>query len=430
MADVRPFKGLLFDPDVVGPMEHVICPPYDVIDFQTQEQLYKRNRYNVVRLEEGKIELSDDDVENRYTRSAEHLRLWIEEAALVRDEIPSYYLVRHGFKVGNGFKHRLGLVAAVRLERYEKGSVIPHEYTRSGPKADRLALMEKCHANISHIMLLYRDSQNTILQMLASATTETLVFNFKDSDNQTFEVWRIMDPPQIKFISDMLADKPLYIADGHHRYETSLTYRDGYTPSSNSDDHARNFVLSYLVEFNDPGLIVSPYHRVIRNSDIESHQRLNQIIHQCFIETPLQWKIGSPTEGLLLEIEGKRTYPGSFCMVSSVNDTASILTLKEEYMPDTQGSIAQFEAWILEEMILKPAFEDGIDQYVEWMHNPSEALDRLAGNSHQMAFLLSPPSMSLLEEIINSGKKLPRKSTFFYPKLPTGLVINLLESIV
>ena len=430
MADVRPFKGVLFDPKVVGPIEHVICPPYDVIDCQTQEQLYKRNRYNAVRLEEGKIKPSDDDNSNKYTRSAEHLQLWMDEAALVRDDSPAYYLVRHGFNTRDGFKHRLGLLATVRLEEYGKGNVIPHEYTRRGPKADRMALMEKCHANISHIMLLYRDSRNTILQMLSSATTKTLVFNFRDADNQTFEVWRIADDLQIKVISDMLAEKSLYIADGHHRYETSLAYRNRYTPSSNSKNHAYNFVLSYLVEFDDPGLIVSPYHRAIRNSDLESKQRLNHVLRQRFIETPLQWEIGSPIESLLKELGDKKTGTRSFGMVSAENYTASMLTLREEYFSDIQGSIAQFEAWILEEMLLKPTFEDELDQHVEWIHDPSEALDRLNGNAHQKAFLLNPPSMDLLEEIINSGQRLPRKSTFFYPKLPTGLVINLLDAMV
>ena len=427
MADVRPFRGVLFNPQVVGRMGDVICPPYDVISPQMQIELYGRSPYNAVRLEEGEVKASDGPNDNRYTRAAEQLRRWTREAALVQDDAPAYYLVRHGFPSDGALRHRLGLLAAVRLEDYEQGSVIPHEYTQRGPKEDRLALMERCHGNISHIMLLYRDGQRTVLEMAREATRETPVFSFSDIEGHTYEMWRLDDGPRVNAIGEMLAKRPLYIADGHHRYETSLAYRDLHPGSSGARDAAQDFVMSYLVEFDDPGLVVLPYHRVIRDVDAEASRRLREVLHRCFTETPLGRVPGDPSEPLLKKLEQQAKGKRAFGMVSAESRTASIMSLREECVPEGAGAAARFEAWVLEEMVLKPVFGDAVERHVDWIHNPQEALELLRDGTHQAAFLLNALPMEMLEEIVGSGQRLPRKSTFFHPKLPTGLAINLFD---
>ena len=427
MANVRPFRGLLFNPQVVRDLSSVICPPYDVISPQLQKELYRQSLHNVVRLEEGEVHPSDTPSNNRYTRAADTLQQWMRDRILVRDMDPAYYLVRHGFPSDGGSRVRLGLLAAVGLVEYERGVVLPHEYTQRAAKEDRLALMEACRANLSHVMLLYRDEEKRMPDLFRQVMEDAPTFSFSDSKENTYALWHITDPSHTGLIRQAMSSKALYIADGHHRYETALAYRDSQADAGEGGDAGHNFIMAYLVEFEDPGLVVLPYHRVVGGLDSDTLARLWDQMDRVFVPGPFAAGPQVSPEGFLTEIQTRVGSELVLGVVRSGNERANLLTIRPEAVPRERGPIASFEAWTLEETVLKPVLRDSLDRHVTWTHDAHEAIGRLQDGWHQAAFLLKPLPMDLFEAIVSQGERLPRKSTFFYPKLPTGLVINPLE---
>ena len=429
MADVRPFRGLLYNPQVVGELSDVICPPYDIISPQLQSALYQQSPYNMARLEEGEVLPPDTASDNRYTRAADTLQRWIRERILSRDEEPAYYLVRHGFNFRGSPRIRLGFIGGLRLEEYEKGVVLPHEYTERAAKQDRLALMEACHSNFSHIMALYRDQEGRLLSLFHQVMDEPPLFSFLDPEENTYALWRITDQPRIGVIHQAMSSMTLYIADGHHRYETALTFRDQQSSrqGAHDTDEAHNFAMAYLVDFGDPGLVVLPYHRVVGGLHPDALARLWERIDRLFTVKPFDRGPAINPEELLREVEDLGKSGQVLAVVRPDDSGASLIIPHPEAMPKEQGPISSFEAWILEEMVLKPVLGDSLSQHVSWIHNAREALEKLKDQRYQMLFLLRPLPMELFEVIIGRGERLPRKSTFFYPKFPAGLVINLLE---
>ena len=427
MADFQPFRGLLPNLQVVGQLSNFICPPYDVISPRLQRNLYSRSPYNMVRVEEGEMLSSDTTDDNRYTRAAQSLRAWLGNGALVRDPEPAYYLVRHGFPSNGDLRHRMGLIGAVRLEEYAKGVVLPHEFTQKAAKEDRRALMESCRCNVSQIMLLYRDSERRLAGLYQQVMATPPVFSFPDSDGQTYDLWRIVDPSQRKLLRSTLADKPLYMADGHHRYETALAYRKAHASQGLTNNAALNFVMAYLVDFEDPGLAVLPYHRVVKGLDPKSLDKLWSRLEGVFTKEPASQNSNSSPEGLLDEVEKRGKETLSLGALAPARGGGYLLTLRPEAAPKGLGPKALFEAWLLEELILRPVLGDSLDHHVDWVHDLKEVGESLARGDGQVAFILKPLPMDLFETIVSRGERLPRKSTFFYHKLPTGLTINSLE---
>jgi uncharacterized protein (DUF1015 family) len=426
VADVRPFRGLRFNPRIAGDMSNVVCPPYDVISPKAQKELYQRSHYNVVRLEEGERKPTDSPTNNRYTRAAATLKQWIEKQVLVRDDKPAYYLISHSFQLEGVKRRRLGLMAAVRLEEYEKRVVLPHEFTQRAAKEDRLALMQACHTNFSHIMLLYRDKERHLAPIFRKTMAGTPAVSFSDGEGNNYAFWLINDASVVKQIQSSFASKPLYIADGHHRYETALAYRNLHPDATRDREAAVNFVMTYLVDFDDPGLVVLPYHRVVGGLDMGLEGALWKRLDEVFAAIPWPMKPGASADSLVKEI-GKRGKDEMVLGLVKAKEGDSLLRVKPGALPANIGPMASFEAWALEELVLKPVLGSTVDQHVTWIHDATEALELLKSGGHQAAFLLKPMPMDLFEAIVNRGDKLPRKSTFFYPKLPTGLAINVLE---
>lgn len=433
MADVRPFKGLRYDHQVVGNLSPIVCPPFDTIPPDLQTTLYQRSPYNVVRLEAGEILPADTSDDNRYTRAASLLHSWTETGVLVRESAAAFYLVQHTFSLGDGeTAHRLELMACVRLEDYDLRVVLPHEYTREGDKRDRLALMEACHVNVSPIMCLYRDEKQRLSQVFDATMDGEPLLNFEDVAGQSYRVWRIDGEGDIRKVSDALSSKPLYIADGHHRYETALAFRDGKSGSIQSPDDAPNFVMMGLIDFDDPGLRVLPYHRVLGGLDTGTLAQVKQSIGQLFdVET---LTIGSSTlDTLVREIELKGSQKQVIGLLETggsgkhEGDSLELLTLKPGTQPQNAGPVAESEAWTLEEQVLRPVLGNQLGKHLGYVHDQEEAIRKLRTGEYQLVFFVKSFPLDLFKRIMDSGQKLPPKSTFFYPKLPTGLVINPLE---
>ena len=262
MADVRPFRGLRYAPGIVGDAGQVICPPYDVIDPAQQAALYARSPYNAVRLEFGAAEPGDDESTNVYTRSAEWLRSWQQSGALERAARPTFYLMEEAYEAGGMSRRRRCLLAAVRLEPFDGGAVLPHEFTRPGPKEDRLRLMQACAANFSPLMALYRDPGG-VLGLLESQAGARPPDVAAQSEGIAYRLWALDDASTVRELQGLLAPLPLYMADGHHRYETSLVYRDMRRGGQTHSDAGYDYVLMGLIELSDPGLDLLGYHRVV-----------------------------------------------------------------------------------------------------------------------------------------------------------------------
>ncbi len=447
MADVRPFRGLRYNPQVVGELSRIICPPFDTIPPELHSSLYQRSPYNVVRLESGERLPSDTPQDNRYTRSAALLSEWMDKRSLVREEAPAFYLVQHDFhhgghdggNQGERGKSRLELVACVRLEDYERRVVLPHEYTRDADKQDRLALMEACNTNFSPIMCLYRDEGERVSAVLECAMTGQPIYDFSDPGGQTYKLWKIDDPAQAAEITGAMAFSSLYIADGHHRYETALNYRDLMAsrrgrPAAEAGTEASNFVMMGLIQFDDPGLMVLPYHRVVGNLDGPTLEGVRGAIHEFFqVE---HFSGGQPgLDGFLREIEGRGREqmvmglldPLGLLGAGPGNNGLHLLTLKEGVYPDRWGPVGRSEAWILEEQAMRPILGDSLGRCVDYIHDGEETERRVRDGEFQLGFFLKPFPLDLFANIMDLGLRLPPKSTFFYPKLPTGIVINPLE---
>ena len=431
MADFRPFKAVRYDTDVVGDLSEIICPPFDTIPPELQGSLHQRSPYNVVRLEAGEKLPSDTPLDDRYTRAADLFRDWTNEGVLVRDEQPAFYLVRHTFRTRDTERARLELMGCVRLEDYRRHVVLPHEYTRDEDKRDRLELMSSCHANFSPIMCLYRDTENGLAAIFQRVMAEPPVMDFSDATGQGYKVWRLDDVGRTDDIQEVLSDKNLYIADGHHRYETALAYRDlmvSRLGEPQSTNEAFNFVMMGLINFDDPGLTVLPYHRVVSGLDKPVLYRVRHGLDAVFDAAPFPQGCLGQLEKVLAEIELRGKDRAAMALLDPGSGAEfQLLTLKDPADLDAFGPVASSEAWIIEERVLKPVLGDSLSECLTYIHDGEEATKKLRAGECQLGFFLRPFPLDLFETIVDLGHRLPPKSTFFYPKLATGLVINLLE---
>ncbi|MFW6195377.1 MAG: DUF1015 domain-containing protein, partial [Chloroflexota bacterium] len=283
MADVRPFRGVRFNTPVAGDLSDLLCPPFDVISPEQQGTLYARSPYNVVRLELSKEEPGDTQGNDRYTRAAATQAQWLEEGVLKRDESPAMYMIEETFELAGRQHKRRGLLAAVRLEEFDKGVVLPHEYTRPGPKLDRLALMRAARSNYSPLMGLYRDSDGSIHKALESVAGEAPAESASPPELPSVKIWPISDGALLSAISDALSDAQIYLADGHHRYETAITYRnEARRERGVGPEDAVNFRMMSLMSIEDPGLLLLGYHRAIADATDEELSRFNDYVRRAF----------------------------------------------------------------------------------------------------------------------------------------------------
>lgn len=433
MARVRPFRGIRYNPSVVEDLGKVVCPPFDTIQPQLQRSLYHYSPHNVVRLEAGE-QLPDDTAENsRYTRAGALLGRWLAEGVLQRDDSPAFYLVEHTFQVDGRAQARTELIASVHLEDYDNRIVLPHEFTRDGDKQDRLALMEACRTNLSPIMCLYLDPAREIHGLLQNIKNASPLAKLSDIGHQEYLVWKVDNEDPIGRIKESMSDKALYIADGHHRYETALTYRDLQRKAAGGslpEDVACNNVMMGLVGFDDPGLMVLPYHRILKEADASSLAQIRYELWKYFNPMPETDQSLGDLGALLARVDELGKSRLTMGMLDPGGRGTQILGLRPGVDLGNWGVISQSEPWILEELILRPILGDKLSRCIDYVHDAADAETGIKNGELQMAFLQKPFPLDLFREIMDLGQKLPPKSTFFYPKLPTGLVLNPLEGSI
>jgi len=437
MAEICPFRGVRYNQSLVKDLSVVICPPYDVITAQMEQELYHQSGYNFIRLESGR-ELPQDTVsDNKYTRSSAMLEQWLKQGVLEVDEAPAIYLHDHYFTYQGREYRRRGIIVCVRLEEWDKMVVRPHEGTLAEPKGDRLSLLWACRANTSPILALFEDQEQQVSLVLAAQERNKPVISSSSAGGERHDVWAITEPEAINQICRSLAQQPLYIADGHHRYESALLYQreKRACASSVSGDEAFNFVLTELVDFSAPGLIILPPHRLVRGISKPTLDELMAKLKSFFEieELPLSMPgVWQKVDDLLTGSETNLVRLILFGL-----DAERLFVLKLRESTDVSRMIPYFHSElykrldvdivdnvILEKLLgLSSGREEAILGYC---YDRLEAVNRVLDGEYQLAFLLSPVKAEVIKAIADAGDKMSRKSTYFYPKVPAGLVFNRL----
>lgn len=438
MADFRPFRGLRYSANAAGDLADLIAPPFDVITEEAQTALHDRSPYNVVRLEYAR----DDGVAgiNRYRRAAQTLSEWREAGILGLDDRPAYFLYEQEFVYGGETYRRRAIIGRVRLEPWDAGVILPHEHTMSGPKQDRLRLLRACRTDISPVFSLYRPDGGEAVRWCERASEGTSPAEAADSSGQRHRLWVIDDPPTVERLERHFQDRVLYIADGHHRYETALSYRDERQEAETqwSGDEPENFVLMALTAADDPGLLILPIHRLVR--PLTQPADLRPALDNVFAVSAQNAGANEPPLLALLTQLGAAGDDASVIGGLGIEPSRPLLlTLRDRSAVEGLMPRANSPAWkrldvnVLQYGLLQPLLGIEIETvraggYVEFTESAEEALAAVEQGRVPLAFLLNATRPEEIFAVADAGDRMPQKSTYFYPKLGTGLVLYALDA--
>jgi len=441
MAEIRPFRGVRYNQRLIKDLAAVICPVYDVTTPEMQEELYHRSEYNFVRLEHGRELPQDIAGDDKYARSAVKLEQWLKEGVLRVDEAPAIYLHDYYFTYQAKEYRRRGIIVRVRLEEWDKEVIRPHEGTLTEPKDDRLSLLWACQANTSSILALFEDRGRQIAPLLALAERNKPVINFTGDGGDRHKVWAITEPEAINQIRRSLTQQPLYIADGHHRYESALTYQRERSACCSVlwGDEAFNFVMMTLVDFSDPGLLILPPHRLVRGISKSILDELGAKLEALFevgklpLSMPGVWQ---QVDELLTGVKPGETNQVRLVLFGLAAEHLLVLKLRDpaegsRMMPYFHSELYKsLDVSIIDHIILEEllGLSGGREEArIAYSYDKREAVDRVLDQEYQLAFIVSPVKPEVVKAIADAGDRMPRKSTYFYPKVPAGLVFNRLE---
>jgi uncharacterized protein (DUF1015 family) len=438
MAELAPFRGVHYNPARVGKLSAVIAPPYDVIRAPLQEELYRRSPYNVVRLILGRDLPDDDPGRNKYLRAAQQYRQWLEDQVLVRDQAPSFYLYDIEFELktpeGRQRLKRRGLLGRLRLSPYSERVVLPHERTLAGPKEDRFRLLSAARVVFSPVFVLFQDPEQELAGRLAAAAQAPAPWECREGD-VVHRVWPITDPDLTQAITGFFQSRRLFLADGHHRYETGLRYLEEIRRTRPELAAGAEWTLAYLTAAEDPGLVVFPYHRLLHSLPAERLQNLVERLRQDFevIPAPVSPLKPGPGRPAFIQalIEQGRTRP-AFGLVRSEGD-AYLLLLKPEIHRVRPAGVASrldvtmLEGHVLEEVLALDHRALVEEKNVTYETDYDKVLDAVGRPPFQAAFLLNPTPVSRVLAVAEAGEIMPEKSTYFFPKPVSGLVFHPLD---
>ncbi|MBI1918209.1 MAG: DUF1015 domain-containing protein [Planctomycetes bacterium] len=441
MADVRAFRAFRYDLGRVGALSEVIAPPYDVIDPSLQEKLYASSPYNVVRLILNKERPGDDERENRYSRAARHLREWLQEGILTQDSARSLYVYHQDCEVEGQPGHprqrftRRGFLARVRLEPLGQGRIYAHEETMAGPKADRLNLFRATQMNLSPVFGLYPDEQGAVQELLDRAVSRSLPLEATDHLGVVSRLWPLSDQHVLSQVTGLMSPKPIFIADGHHRYETGLRYLEECraTGAATGDEAAPHFILMMLVSMSDPGLLILPTHRLVSGVPGLTAERLRAVLAPHFeVEVAGHGEAGATAAWELIQADGGQELLGFGTTADGVWQLARFRSPEEaaRLAPSHSPAWRGLAVSVLHVVVLDHLFAAAWSgrPRCRFVHLLREVTQAQAGGQCEVAVLVPPASMADVEQIAGNREKMPPKSTYFYPKLLSGLVFNSLRT--
>ena len=443
MAIIAPFKGLTYNFERLEDASKLLAPPYDVISEEEQEEYYQADPYNVIRLILGKKKTGDSDWDNRYTRSADFCKRWESEEILIRTNSPSIYVTSHAYHPsdGSGARVRWGLIALVRIEEEDSGVILPHERTFSAHRDDRLKLMRACNTQLSQVFGLYEDPGNSVFEALKKAIQAPPQISFQFNDGTSHQLWVVQDRSVFRKVADAMYKKSIIIADGHHRYETSRNFRNimraryGWRPPN----RAYEYVMMYLTNMNDVGLTILPSHRLIRRCESFRLESFLESLERWFELTTLPFSNSEQSSQCLklkniLEEKGRLTSAIGFhpqrdnkCYLFSLKQG-----IRDEMGEDLHFSLKKLDVLVLSRFIFQKTLgfsKEDLDseEIFHYQSDMAKALSLVGSGNYQMAFLLNPTKMEHVKDVTGNSLIMPRKSTYFYPKVLSGLVFNKID---
>ncbi len=444
MAELVPFLGIRFAAPCGRTLGQLLAPPYDLISALQRDDLSRRSPQNMVHLILGEDRIGDTAEANKYTRAGEAFRAWQAEGILKADPSPSIYPLEQTFWAPDGRQlTRRGFVAAVRLHEFSEGIIVPHEKTLSAPRADRLANLKTVQANLTPIFGLYRDEQGATAAALERACAAEPVAETDSDDGVHQRLWRADAPEVIASLQALVRDQKIFIADGHHRYETALVYAkwlESQQPGLPADGGHR-YILMFLCPMNDPGLVIYPTHRLLHGVKDLTLPGLLERLARYFTVQPIEESLMKPTGrawavARLSEHAGKAT---SFLMVTAEDRRARLLTLRDD--ADLAGAelpgnrtLRDLDVTVLHSVVFQhllgisvQAQEDQAN--LTYVRDAGEAVNRVLSGEHQVGFLLNPTPMWQVEAVGDAGETMPQKSTLFAPRLQSGLVMRAIDPL-
>ncbi len=440
MPEIQAFRGLRYDLGHVGSLGDVVAPPYDVISPQMRDELYNKHPANVVRLILNRAEPGDDAAANTYSRAAKFLKNWKEEGLLQRDAQPAVYVYHQVFDHAGRTFTRRGFMARVRLQRFGEGMIYPHEQTLAGPKADRLKLTYATRTNLSQIFGLYPDPEANVQDVLEAAIAGAPPVEATDHLGVVHRLWAVTDVDAVSKVAGMMSPLPIYVADGHHRYETACNYRDELAAAAGEapPDHPANFVLMMCVGMNDPGMIVLPTHRLFRGAPRISSDGLISGLGEAFT-CRVAGEGADLADSIWDEIEAEADQ-GTVGLYTAEDERWVLARITPAGRQQLRSAAPdQSEPWrslgvaILHRLILETRLGLKDLPRPEYVHLVEDVVGGLehgdpeGSGDFNLAALVMPATLDHIRAISEHGERMPAKSTYFYPKLLSGLVLNPLE---
>ena len=400
MARIFPIKGIMYNSELDNDLGKFLCPPFDVVDDNDKNKLYALSEHNVIRLENGKSFISDDNDENKYTRSSKFLNDWLSKGILVKDNSESFFILEEIFENNNKHISRSSLICNVKVEDYKKKIVLPHEKTREKQKKDRFELMKNTKAVFSPIMSMIEDKDRQFMQFVNDEKTVEPYISGEIPFMHKFNLWKIQDKDRISYATSLIENEKIFIADGHHRYETSLNYKQF---DSKVDKRIMNIFSSH-----DKGLLLFGYSRAIKNLNKKNLEDLIKELSKKFSVKEITWDESlinwnqSTEEIILMEYKNK-----VFTLDKGVENISTYEKLHSVF-DDLLG-------------------KENVINHIEYIHDNVSLKKKIKNDEIQLSFSMNALSKEYFLDCVSEGKLLPPKSTLFYPKLPTGLVIQYLH---
>ena len=440
MAEIAPFKGILYNQNIIESMTDVVTPPFDIISPKEQELFHRQHPHNMIRLILGQTSPDDTPDNNRYTRAAAFFDQWLAQGVLRRDDRPALYMTAMEFNVRNQKTTRYGFITLVKLEPFEKGIVLPHERTFSNVRSERLELMKATRANLSPIFALYPDGNGLMAKMQARVEGQAPVMDFTETLGFRHRLWRIKDPDLHQQAAMALQPKKIFIADGHHRYETALNYRNWV--AKNTPDftatHPANYVMMYLCGMDDPGLIIRSAHRMLKEVPADALSALPDRAAEFFDIETFNFRPETLTQVQSTFFRSLKAHAAHNAVgfLAKNSQTFYLLALKPNVMTRLFGNelakaLLDIDVTVLTRLIFMELL--GFDKQrldneklIGYASRAKNAVQAVLRGEYDVTFILNPTRIDQVRAIAEGGLIMPRKATYFFPKVIAGQVMNSL----
>lgn len=431
MVEVSPFKGIIYNPEKIGNLDEVMSPPYDIISEEMQTELYEKHPHNFVRLILGQINPEDTEKDNRYTRAKKLFDSWIKDSILIDSDETAIFPYKIEYKIKNLTKTMNGFFVLLKIDPEYK-LVKAHERTLSKPKADRLNLMRACHANLEPIQLLYIDETDKIRKKIDESLNEPII-DVTGYDGFNHKLWKLEDKNVISIIQNELKDKVLFIADGHHRYQTAINYANEVKEKTgNTDENALfNYRMVILANMFDEGLSILPTHRLIKKSDIDIDVLLEKLNEYFIVEKKTVVRSKENVAVVIKKIKDDLETETDHKFVMYLKGRYYLLTLKDEafmdeFARDRSKTWRMLDVSILHKIILEHLMgidQENIEDHVKYTRVDEEAIKLVDESKYDLSFLMNATKIEELKVTADAGEHMPQKSTYFLPKMLSGLVM-------